>query len=87
MGMFDPELPFKIGPMNGREARESGLRLGNDWSLTSLKEKLIKIGAKVVSHNRYVAFQMVEVAVPTNVFADILRITAELQSKSKPAPT
>jgi hypothetical protein len=28
------------------------------WSLTSLKEKLIKIGAKVVSHGRYVAFQM-----------------------------
>jgi len=27
-----------------------------DWSLTSLKEKLIKIGAKVVSHGRYVAF-------------------------------
>src|SRR5205085_10035153 len=24
-----------------------------DWSLTSLKEKLIKIGAKVVSHGRY----------------------------------
>ena len=31
----------------------------NDWSLTSLKEKLIKIGAKLVSHGRYVAFQMV----------------------------
>src|SRR5262249_33318101 len=31
-----------------------------DWSLTSLKEKLIKIGAKVVSHGRYVAFQMAE---------------------------
>ena len=28
-----------------------------DWSLTSLKEKLIKIGAKVVSHGRYVAFR------------------------------
>ncbi len=27
-----------------------------DWSLTSLKEKLIKIGAKVVCHGRYVAF-------------------------------
>jgi hypothetical protein len=27
-----------------------------DWSLTSLKEKLIKIGANVVSHGRYVAF-------------------------------
>ena len=35
-----------------------------DWSLTSLKEKLIKIGAKVVSHGRYVAFQMAEVAIP-----------------------
>jgi hypothetical protein len=35
-----------------------------DWSLTSLKEKLIKIGAKVVSHGSYVAFQMAEVAVP-----------------------
>ena len=31
------------------------------WSLTSLREKLIKIGAKVVSHRRYVTFQMAEV--------------------------
>jgi Transposase DDE domain group 1 len=31
-----------------------------DWSLTSLREKLIKIGAKVISHGRYVAFQMAE---------------------------
>jgi len=35
-----------------------------DWSLTMLKEKLIKIGAKVVSHARYVAFQMAEVGIP-----------------------
>ena len=26
-GALDPELPFEIGPMNGRKARESGLRL------------------------------------------------------------
>ena len=50
-----------------------------DWSLTSLKEKLIKIGAKVVSHGRYVAFQMAEVAIPRNLFADILRLIAELR--------
>ena len=50
-----------------------------DWSLTSLKEKLIKIGAKVVSHGRYVAFQMAEVAIPGNLFADILRMIAELR--------
>ena len=50
-----------------------------DWSLTSLKEKLIKIGAKVVSHGRYVAFQLAEVAIPRNLFADILRLIAELR--------
>ena len=50
-----------------------------DWSLTSLKEKLIKIGAKVVSSGRYVAFQMAEVAIPKNLFADILRLIAELR--------
>jgi Transposase DDE domain group 1 len=30
------------------------------WSRTSLREKLLKIGAKVVSHGRYVTFQMAE---------------------------
>ena len=33
------------------------------WSLTSLREKLVKIGAKVVRHARYAIFQMAEVAV------------------------
>ena len=50
-----------------------------DWSLTSLKEKLIKIGAKVTSHGRYVAFQMAEVAIPRHLFAEILRLIAELR--------
>ena len=50
-----------------------------DWSLTTLKEKLIKIGAKVVSHGRYVAFQMAEVAIPKNLFADILQMITELR--------
>jgi Transposase DDE domain group 1 len=57
-----------------------------DWSLTSLKEKLIKIGAKVVSHGRYVAFQMAEVAIPRNLFADILRLIAQLRPPPDPAP-
>ena len=35
-----------------------------DWSLSSLKEKLTKIGAKVISHGRGIAFQMAEVAIP-----------------------
>ncbi len=56
-----------------------------DWSLTSLKEKLIKIGAKVVSHGRYVAFQMAEVAIPRQMFQEILRLIAELRPQPPPA--
>ena len=41
------------------------------WSLTTLREKLIKIGAKVVGHARYVTFQLEEVAVPRSLSAAI----------------
>ena len=43
------------------------------WSLTTLREKLVKIGAKVVRHGRYVTFQLAEVAVklvPENLGPD-----------------
>ncbi len=43
------------------------------WSLTSLREKLVKIGAKIVAHAQYVTFQMAEVAVPRELFHEILR--------------
>jgi len=56
------------------------------WPPPALKEKLIKIGAKVISRGRYVAFQMAEVAIPRGLFADprglfadILRMIAELR--------
>ena len=55
------------------------------WSLTSLREKLIKIGAKVVSHGRYTTFQMTEVAVPRKMFAEILSPIARLQAPPAPA--
>jgi hypothetical protein len=38
-----------------------------------------KVGAKVVSHGRYVAFQLAEVAVQRTLFADVLRMIAELR--------
>ena len=44
------------------------------WSLTSLRKKLIKIGAKVVSHGRYVTFQLAEVAVSRQMFKEILML-------------
>ena len=58
---------------------------GSPWSLTSLREKLIKIGAKVVSRGRYVTFQMAEVAVPRQMFQDILLRIARLRAPPAPA--
>lgn len=55
------------------------------WSLTTLRDKLVKIGAKVVRHGRYVTFQLAEVAVPRTLFAEILRLIEQL--RPKPAPT
>jgi len=55
------------------------------WSLTSLREKLIKIGAKVVSHGRYVSFQMAEVAVSRQMFDEILALIARLRAPPAPA--
>ena len=52
------------------------------WSLTTLREKLIKIGAKVVRHGRYITFQLAEVAIPRSLFANILRLIDGL----RPAP-
>ncbi len=55
------------------------------WSLTSLREKLIKIGAKVVRHGRYITFQLAEVAVPRRMFAEILSLIALLRTPPAPA--
>jgi hypothetical protein len=60
-------------------------KVAEPWSLTSLREKLIKIGAKVVSHGRYVIFQMAEVAVSRQMFADILALIARLRAPPAPA--
>ena len=44
-----------------------GRKVAEPWLLTSLREKLIKIGAKVVRHGRYITFQMAEVEVPRQI--------------------
>ena len=49
------------------------------WSLTTLREKLIKIGAKVVRHGRYFTFQLAEVAVSRELFARILGLIERLR--------
>jgi hypothetical protein len=56
------------------------------WSLTTLRQKLVKIGARSVRHGRYVVFQLAEVAVPRSLFASILRRIDELRPKPPPLP-
>ena len=55
------------------------------WSLTTLREKLVKIGARIVRHGRYVVFQLAEVAVPRMLFAEILRRIDRLRESPAPA--
>jgi hypothetical protein len=47
-------------------------------------EKLIKIGAKVVSHGRYVTFLVAEIGVPRQMFREILSLIARI--RAAPAP-
>ena len=55
------------------------------WSLTSLREKLFKIGAKVVNHGRYVTIQLAEVAVSKDLFRKILSLIDDLRRRPAPA--
>ncbi len=73
MSAFDPKRTLAIP-----EAVEH-------WSLTTLREKLVKIGAKVVSHGRYVTFQLAEVAVPRDLFRKILSLIDDLRRRPAPA--
>jgi hypothetical protein len=61
------------------------LKSVKQWSLRTLRDKLIKIGAKVVSHSRYVIFQMAEVAVPQTLFREILDRVRQLHFVAIPA--
>jgi hypothetical protein len=44
------------------------------WILTTLREKLIKIGTKVIRHAGHVTFQMAELAIPRDLFAAISQV-------------
>ena len=63
-------LAYNLGNFLRRLALPASVK---HWSLTTLREKLIKIGAKMVRHARYVTFQLAEVAVPRSLFDAILR--------------
>jgi hypothetical protein len=75
----DPAMRWVVGGKAAQRSAASPSQMGRfetrwlaaatpepikDWALTTLKEKLIKIGAKVVSRGRYIAFQMAQVGRP-----------------------
>src|SRR3712207_1133398 len=51
------------------------------WSLTTLREKVVKIGAKVIAHARYTVFQMAEVAVPRDPVPRCVAMIDELRPR------
>ena len=62
-------LAYNLGNFLRRIALPASVK---HWTLTTLRDKLIKIGAKVVRHARYVTFQLAEVAVPRQLYRAIL---------------
>jgi hypothetical protein len=51
---------------------------------TTLREKLVQIGVRIIRHGRYVVFQLAEVAVPRALFAEILRRIEHLGPRPPP---
>ena len=67
---------------NHQDPPPSFQRRTQDSVIAPLGNKLIKIGANVVRHGRYVTFQLAEVAISRALFAEILRLIDRL----RPAP-
>ena len=69
-------LAYNLGNFLRQSALPQSVR---HWTLTTLREKLIKIGPKVVRHARKIIFQMAEVAVPRELFQTILERIGRLR--------
>ena len=51
----------------------------NHWSMTTLRDRLVKIGARIVRHGRSITFQMAEIIVSRVLFQHILGAIAMLR--------
>jgi hypothetical protein len=63
-------LAYNLGNFLRRLALPTSVK---HWTLTTLRDKLIKIGAKVTHHSKQVVFQLAEVAIPRQLFQAILQ--------------
>ncbi len=77
-------LAYNMGNFLRRLALPASVK---HWTLTTLRDKLIKIGAKMVRHARYITFQLAEVAVPRRLYRTILdRIRRFAATSPRAAP-
>ncbi len=79
-----PDLPGQSRPTATLQSTDFLRQLAlpksvRQWSLTTLKEKLFKIGAKVTRHAKYITFELAEVAVPRQLFASLLERIGRLR--------
>ena len=78
-------LAYNLGNFLRRIALPASVK---HWSLTTLRDKLIKIGGKRVRHARYVIFQLAEVAISRRLYRAILeriRRFAAIMPRASPA--
>ena len=62
-------LAYNLGSFFRKTALPNSVR---HWTMTTLRKKVVKIGAKVVYPTRSLIFQMAEVAISKELFAAIL---------------
>jgi hypothetical protein len=62
-------LAYNLGDFLRRLALPEAVK---EWSLRTLQVKLVKTGGRLVCHARRLAFQLAEVAVPREVFQQVL---------------
>ena len=80
--------PPSAWPPTGNDDPQEKSALPNEaghWSLATRRDGLIKIGAKVDRHGRYVTFQLAEVAVSRELFRKILSRIDDLRRNLVPA--
>jgi hypothetical protein len=83
LGGLNPDLRYNLANFMRTLALPEEVE---HWPLTTLRGKLVKIGARIVRHGRYLVFQLAEVAVPRSLFASILERIDVLRPKPAATP-
>ncbi len=69
-------LTYNLGNFLGTVALPDEVE---QWSMTTLRQRLVKIGARIVRHGRSMTFQMAEVMVSRSLFQQILSAIAAVR--------